>query len=145
MLMFTHSVSLRSLMCCLIFSGLVGCQEMNIFRSQNPDEEKAEDSLSRVLREERQAEQSSPLFFGVRKGPRPEDSLVDLAAQHERREVPRHPKEAQNAPLCSRYVAGVQRKQEEGGGSCPHAPHPVDGKTPQHDLNPPPSSGSVDS
>ncbi|MCA9074267.1 MAG: flagellar basal body P-ring protein FlgI [Planctomycetaceae bacterium] len=53
--MFSHSTSLRSLMCCLIFAGLVGCQEMNIFRSQNPDEEKAEDSLSRVLREEQQA------------------------------------------------------------------------------------------
>lgn len=53
--MFSHSASLRSLLCCLIFTGLVGCQEMNIFRSQNPDDEKAEDSLSRVLREERQA------------------------------------------------------------------------------------------
>ena len=55
MLMFTFSLRLRSLMCCLLFVSLVGCQEMNMFRFQSPDDEPEEDSLTRVLKEERSA------------------------------------------------------------------------------------------
>ncbi len=53
--MFSQTSRFRSLLCCLLLVGLVGCQEMNMFRLQSPEEEPKEDSLSRVLKEERKA------------------------------------------------------------------------------------------
>ena len=55
MLMSRQTLALRSLICCLLFAGLVGCQQMNLFRFQSPEEEVEEDSLSRVLKEEHKA------------------------------------------------------------------------------------------
>ncbi len=55
MLMLRQTFALHSLLCCLLFAGLVGCQQMNLFRFQSPEEEVEEDSLSRVLKEEQKA------------------------------------------------------------------------------------------
>ncbi|MEZ6145664.1 MAG: flagellar basal body P-ring protein FlgI [Planctomycetaceae bacterium] len=53
--MFSQNIRLRSLLFCLLLGGLVGCQEMNMFRLQSPEDEQEEDSLTHVLREERAA------------------------------------------------------------------------------------------
>ncbi|MGD9854228.1 MAG: flagellar basal body P-ring protein FlgI, partial [Planctomycetaceae bacterium] len=53
--MMRPSLRLFSLLLCLNLPGLTGCQDMNLFRFQSPEDEPDEDALRRVEREERAA------------------------------------------------------------------------------------------